>query len=131
MSKKFWIWLIILIFGGMCIYYGVQDCKKKNNKVENNKVTGYYSGRTYNHLSIKLENDYSFFFYNSVSGLKGEGTYSYSLSDNKDEAYVTLNLKNGYCPYTSAIIYIDTATGGAVLYPQIDGSRVNIAMYRS
>lgn len=131
MSKKFWIWLIILIFGGVCIYYGVQDCKKKNNKVENNKVAGYYSGRTYNHLSIKLENDYSFLFYNSVSGLKGEGTYSYSLSDNKDEAYVTLNLKSGDCPYTSAIIYINTATGGAVLYPQIDGSWVNMALYRS
>lgn len=121
MSKKFWIWLIILIFGGVCIYYGVQDCKKKNNK-----VAGYYSDK---YLSIKLENDYSFYYYNSISGLKGEGTYSYSLSDNKDKAYVTLNLKSGDCPYTSAEIFFDVA-GSVVLFPQMDGRYVSRELYR-
>lgn len=84
-----------------------------------NPIAGTYRER---HLSITLNSNYSFTYYSGITNSTSKGTYSYTLSEDKKFAYVTLDVTSGSCSYDGATVYsIDNTT---YLVPKIGPNEV-------
>ena len=89
------------------------------NLTNENVVAGKYREAN---LTLTLNEDYSFTYYNGVSGTSARGTYTYTVSEDERYAYVSLSVTSGSCSYDGAKVY---SMGDATfLIPKIGGSEI-------
>ena len=84
--------VVIMVIIGVGIFYGQSSSDKYNANI----VGTFQETR----LSITLNKDGTFSFYNGASYSSSSGKYTYTMSNDEKYAYVNLTVQSGSCSYT-------------------------------